>query len=291
MTAFSAKHLHSWRLFECPSFLKSGLQIPGYMNGKRISCVASGDSRNPFCDQLLLVPGAGKIAHSHQSVAFSCPAHLWPCVPSWDDGWTTDQDALSRQVPRFIGAMWQMVEIQPEQETRPVEWLPCLMVETWWVSTICLAFLSQTLGSCWRWCSADSPSSVPNPTRAGWTRKLVWQDWYWRNLRVSFSLERGVCARYKAMQRLWGRGNPVLQKKEVFCMSSYDGRYGCVTCDCSVEACWGISGLQVVCAPYWSWASSPEVYSCEVHERMTAPFPCHVSYLQTLTIPQSCTRV
>lgn len=172
MTAFSAKHLHSWRLLKCSSFLKSEPQIPGYVNGKGIYCVASRDSHNPFCDpvvviclvcwaQLLLVPGAGMIACSHQSVAFQCPAHLWPHVPSRGDRWTTDQDALSMQGPMFICAMWQMIETQPEQETRPFEWLPRLIVETLWVSTICLALLSEVLGACWCWCSANSPSSVP----------------------------------------------------------------------------------------------------------------------------------
>lgn len=67
----------------------------------------------------------------------------------------------------------------------------------------------------------------------GWmNQKVVWQGQHWMNLRVSFSLERRVCARYKAMWCLWGRGNPVLQWTEVFCTSSYDA--GCVIWDCSV---------------------------------------------------------
>lgn len=106
---------------------------------------------------------------------------------------------------------------------RLVEWLQFLMMETWWVSKICLALLSQDLGACCC-CSANSSSSVPNLTRAGWTRKLVWQCRYCKNLRVSLSLEMRVCARYKAVW--WGRGNPVLQWREVFCTSSFGS--GCV---------------------------------------------------------------
>lgn len=126
-----------------------------------------------------------------------------------------------------------------------VGWVtPFFLVETWWVSKICLALVSQALGACCCCCSANSPSSVPNPMRAGWTRKLVWQGRYCKNLRASFSLEIRACARCKALWCLWGRGNPVLQWRGVFFTSSYDG--GCIIWGCSVT---NPGAIQVLRAP------------------------------------------
>lgn len=116
---------------------------------------------------------------------------------------------------------WRLLE-------RLVEWLLFLMVETWWISKLCLALLSQALLAYCCCCSASSPSPVPNLMRAEWIRKLVWQGRYCQNLWLSFSLEIRVCASYKAVWYLWGRGDPVLQWREVFCTSSCGGW------DCSV---------------------------------------------------------
>lgn len=47
--------------------------------------------------------------------------------------------------------------------------------------------------------------------------------------------ERGLC-KVQGHAVSVGKGNPVRQRREVFCTSSYDGGYGYVICDCSVEA-------------------------------------------------------
>lgn len=258
MTAFSAKHLHSWRLFECSSFLKNGLQIQGYMNEKGIYHISSGDIHIRFCDRLLLVLGAGKIAHSQLSVAFWCPAHLCPCVPSWDGWWTPQQDALSRQGPRFVCTMWQIVEIQPEQETKPAERFPCLMVETWWVSTIRLSLLSQTLGTSWCWCSANSPSSVASPMRAEWTRKLFGQGWALKESESIFLLgERGLCKVQGHTASVRKRKPSSAKKRSVLHILTWWWIWMCylwLLSRGSAGAFQDFKFLQVVWPPYWSWA-------------------------------------
>lgn len=101
LPVFRAKHLHSWRVFECSSFLKSGHQA---VFG---AWCWQDSSFPPKCSTLVSYPSL----------------IMYTMLRSVDHTY----DALSRPGLGFVCAMWLMVEMQPEQETRPVEWLPCLM--------------------------------------------------------------------------------------------------------------------------------------------------------------------